>query len=222
MALRIKSYPLSTQGASKETSGSFGRYICIFCLTTQGASKRRPWSPFLRQRESLFSGQPNFSVIACRISSVNLLISFTFPLPSPYLLRISFTISFNLSAYLSDCYLVLKEMRRFFGKTNISEIKERSAHIDRWGGWVGWVGTFLILHAHARRNFYFRCKIVHVRAHRNFRKIAAPSAPSDPIRQVVRHHMSSLRMDCTDIHIAAWPVDLFELCAFPQLLASIS
>ena len=192
-----------TQGASKETSGSFGRYICIFCLTTQGTSKERPWFSFLRQRESLFSGQPNFSVIPCRISSVNLLIFFTSPLPSPHLLRISFTISFNLSAYLSDCYIVLKEMRRFFGKTNISEVKERSAHIDRWGGWVG---TFLILHAHARRDFYFRCKIrVHVRAHRNFRKIAAPSAPSDPIRQVVRHHMSNLRMDCTDVHIAAWP-----------------
>ena len=67
MALRIRSYPLSTQGASKETSGSFGRYICIFCLTTQGASKGRPWSAFLPQRESWFSGRPNFSVISCCI-----------------------------------------------------------------------------------------------------------------------------------------------------------
>ncbi len=156
-------------------------------------------------------------------TSVNLLISFTFPLPSPHLLRISFTISFNLFAYLSDCYPCFEGDEEIFWE-NKHFRDQRAQRAHRPMGRMGRMGRHFFntsrLHAHARRDFYFRCKIrVHVRARRNFRKIAAPS---DPIRQVVRHHMSSLRMDCTDVHIAAWPVDLFELCAFPQLLASIS
>ena len=112
-------------------------------------------------------------------TSVNLLIFFTSPLPSPYLLhllhllRISFTISFNLFAYLSGCYPCFEGDEEIFWENK--HFSDQRAQ----------------------------------RAHR-------------PMGRMVRHHMSSLRIDCTDIHIAAWPVDLFELCAFPQLLASIS
>ena len=157
--LYLRPWCLTTQGASKETSGSFGRYICIFCLTTQGASKERPWSPFLRQRESLFSGQPNFSVIACRIS---------------------FTISFNLSAYLSDCYPCFEGDEEIFWE-NKHFRDQRAQRAHRPMGRMGRMGRhfFNTSRTRAQELFFFRCKIrVHVRAHRNLRKIAAPSDPS--------------------------------------------
>ena len=47
-------------------------------------------------------------------------------------------------------------------------------------GWVGWVGTFYNLHAHARRNFYFKVKIrVHAHTYRKFRK-SPPHPPHPP------------------------------------------
>jgi len=150
-------------------------------LDDQWTSKERPWFSFLRQRESLFSGRPDFSVIACRISSVNLLISFTSPLPSPHLLRISFTISFNLSAYLSDCYPCFEGDEEIFWE-NKHFRDQRAQRAHRPMGRMGRMGRHFFNTSRTRaQELFFRCKIrVHVRAHRNLRKIAAPSAPSDP------------------------------------------
>ena len=72
-------------------------------------------------------------------TSVNLLISFTFPLPSPHLLRISFIISFNLFAYLSDCYPCFEGDEEIFWE-NKHFIDQRAQRAHRPMGRMGRMG----------------------------------------------------------------------------------